>query len=154
MDAITKFNTLIRKESNGCWTFIGPKSRGGYGLFKFNGRLWRAHRFSAEYLGGMCVANLNVCHQCDNTSCVNPDHLWTGTHLDNMLDRNNKKRQACGVRHGLNKHSEETVRAIKIAYSSQTPYRGQYHDLARQFEMHPMVVYQICKNQRWKHVKI
>lgn len=81
-----------------CWEWTGPKSgsRKGryYGYFKINKKNIKAHRFSYELHKGKIPETILVCHSCDNPGCCNPDHLFLGTHADNMRDCANKGRTA------------------------------------------------------------
>lgn len=77
---------------DGCWPWIGCKNRDGYGVFRFYKRS-RTHRFSWMIHNDMKDPGKSfVCHSCDNPTCVNPAHLWLGTHEDNMKDMVRKKR--------------------------------------------------------------
>jgi hypothetical protein len=77
--------------SEECWEWLGARSRGGYGYFcGMDGKNIKAHRFSWAIANGEIPAGMCVCHTCDNTGCVNPNHLFLGTVLDNMLDKINK----------------------------------------------------------------
>jgi HNH endonuclease len=76
----------------GCHVFIGTKSERGYGKIAFRRKHYRAHRISYELHKGKIMPGFFVCHKCDNTSCINPDHLFLGTAKDNALDRKQKGR--------------------------------------------------------------
>ena len=82
-----KFHAKYTKMENGCWNWIAAKDRHGYGVFRVRGWLGLAHRLSYEYFIGPIPEGLFVCHVCANRSCVNPEHLVTGTHKQNMKDR-------------------------------------------------------------------
>lgn len=78
---------------------MGARTTAGYGSFSINGAPAYAHRLSWESQNGPIPDGMFVCHKCDVPCCVNPDHMFLGTHLDNMSDMTSKKRQSCGHGH-------------------------------------------------------
>lgn len=79
-------------KGEGCWIWTGGTSGNGYGAFMLNGKHITAHRFSWILHRG--EPRLHILHKCDNPICVNPDHLFEGTNLDNIKDRVSKGRSA------------------------------------------------------------
>jgi hypothetical protein len=79
-------------KTDDCWNWIGAIGETGYGNFGIGYRTYRAHRLSYEMHYGPIPSGMLVCHKCDNRKCVRPDHLFIGTHKDNMTDCSEKGR--------------------------------------------------------------
>lgn len=81
-------------EPDRCWNWTGHKAGGAlkYGRFFYDGRLQQANRVSYMIHIGPIPDGMEVCHNCDNSLCVNPHHLWVGTHQQNLQDCSRKGR--------------------------------------------------------------
>lgn len=75
-----------------CIEWSGARDRQGYGRRRYQGRNALAHRVAWTEAHGPIAEGLDVCHRCDNPACVNIDHLFLGTHQDNMRDCKTKGR--------------------------------------------------------------
>lgn len=95
---------LVGNRDTGCWEWPGVQSKEGYVRVSWSGVTCSVHRLVYDAIYGPIPEGMFVCHRCDNRSCVNPDHLWLGTHDDNMADMVAKGRSARGVHHGRYKH--------------------------------------------------
>ena len=87
--------SLTRKslhKENGCIEYTGQKKQHNYGQIEYDGRAYLAHRVSYMLHKGPIPEGMSVCHTCDNPPCINPEHLWLGTHRENMLDMCKKGR--------------------------------------------------------------
>lgn len=88
------FNLKVDKnQPSGCWIWTGSIGQNGYGKFSFLSKTWLPHRVSWLLFKGSIPKKQFLCHKCDNPKCVNPDHLFLGTHKENMYDMIKKGRK-------------------------------------------------------------
>ncbi len=129
-----------------CIEFTGYKDRNGYGIVSVSGKNKRAHRVAYETAFGQIPAGLVVRHTCDNPSCVNPDHLRTGTHLDNMRDKVDRGRQAKGDSRSNSKLNDDAVRFIRNSELRNS-------ELAEMFNVSRPIISDVRRGKRWAHVQ-
>jgi len=106
---LLRFWTKVEKTLDDCWLWTGAKCF-GYGTFQLDGKAQRAHRVIWLWTKGQIPERLLVCHKCDVRNCVNPEHLFLGTYLDNNRDRKEKGRGATGDRNGARLYPERLAR--------------------------------------------
>lgn len=146
-------NKYVPEPNTGCWLWEAATGRGGYGMFKVAGRTRGAHRVAWEIYVGPIKGGLSVLHRCDQPACVNPVHLFLGTHADNMADRENKGRTSRGARHreraargennGQAKLSAADVAAIKSSHGLTQA------SLAREYGVSRQHVSRILSGKKW-----
>jgi hypothetical protein len=90
--AIFRLLDKIKLNEKGCWLFQANGNNSGYCTFWVNGFHHMAHRASWIIFNGNIPTGYCICHSCDTPKCVNPDHLWLGTHRTNALDAERKGR--------------------------------------------------------------
>lgn len=139
-----RFWNKVVKSSN-CWKWTGAKFRGGYGNYRGN----CAHRFSYELKNGKIPKGLVACHTCDNPICVNPEHIFIGTHAQNVLDKVRKGRHPIGSKTYNSKLNEKLVIEIRKKY---TPRKYSMYRLSKEYKVSVMVICDIIHRKRWKHV--
>lgn len=105
-----------------------------------------AHRAAWIVVHGEIPTGKFVLHKCDNPSCINTDHLFLGTHVDNSDDKVAKGRQARGESSGRAKLKEQDVLAIR----KNTNDSGA--NIAKSYGMSPEAVYSIKKKRNWRHI--
>lgn len=82
----------VEKLESGCWIWRGCRDGEGYGYITFMSWPVSTHRIAYAIAKGPIGEGLEVCHSCDTPLCVNPDHLFTATHEENMRDMREKGR--------------------------------------------------------------
>jgi hypothetical protein len=143
------------KSNNECWDWKGNKNREGYGRIGTIGYQERAHRFSWIVHNGPIKKGLFVCHHCDNPSCVNPNHLFLGTSIDNNRDRHEKGRTRCGrqigIDHNMAKLNDDLVRSL---YKEAKEGRLTQRQLSIKYKVSQSVVSRILNGKTWSHLNL
>lgn len=130
--------------------YIDPRGRGTVCGARFGHRYnISAHRAAWMEKRGVIPAGMFVCHSCDNPSCVNIDHLFLGTHKENMRDMKSKGRQANGERQHLAKLSEDQVTWIRKLWVAGRMTLKEVGDL---FGVSDSTVLAIHQRRTWSHV--
>lgn len=147
-DLVKALFRALGKRQNGCWIWKAGIKADGYGfLWIKKGNTVLAHRLSYELFVGQIPKGLFVCHRCDNPPCVNPDHLFLGTHAENMADCAIKGRypDRKGEKHPMAKLTEPMV--LEILRSSES-----HKELAERFGISQGNISQIKTGSSWNHI--
>lgn len=130
-----------------CWPWMGFRTSTGYGRTSLLHRTYQAHRVSWALAFGPVPDGLHVLHRCDNPPCVNPAHLFVGTHEDNMRDREKKGRcvHPRGEQHGCAKLTAANVIEIRASSESQTA-------LAARFGVTQAAINYVILRRSWAHI--
>lgn len=148
-----------------CWLWLGAVNASSYGILGATGTKERlAHRVSWTLRHGPIPVGILVCHSCDvlyersdktYRRCVNPDHLFLGTALDNARDRDQKGRArrdeqvARGEQTGGAKLTADIIRTIRSEYALG---RVTQEALAHRFGVQESAIHKIVRRKNWRHV--
>lgn len=156
---MAKVNTS--KNATGCWLWTGSKTSSGYGQFWNGERTIQAHWF---LLPSYPPRGKEACHSCDTKLCVNPKHIFIGTHSENMKDCVVKGRlrphNGCKamlkvrrINYGVNNHECKLTEAQAIEAKSCSRKYGAATELAKRLGVSLTVICDIRDGKRWTHLK-
>ncbi len=145
-----RFWEKVDKKADGeCWNWLASKNQEGYGQFKIDGKMIKAHRVVYELVNGKIENDLFVLHKCDNPMCCNPKHLYLGTQQDNMTDmvNNNRHAKLKGENHGRAILTLKQVNEIRELYRSRKCNQKQ---LSLMYNIYQGNISDIINNKTWK----
>ena len=153
MADMDRFWSKVRRGSDDeCWLWTAAKDTIGYGNIRIDGKLVGAHRVAWMLAHGPVPDGVHVLHTCDVRACVNPAHLFLGTHQDNMADRQRKGRSRGGGRRGvehwkaaLNDDAVRAIRRLRALGWTQTR-------IADRVGVSRSVIAHITQGNGWRHV--
>lgn len=134
--------------NTGCLLWFGRADVGGYGRLRVNGRETRATRAALEAAGVVVPKGAWVLHRCDQPACVNPAHLFVGTHAENMADMVRKDRQSRGALHARARLTVADVRRMRSLFAAGETVRS----LIGLFSVKASCVRAVVARQTWRHV--
>lgn len=135
-----------------CWKWTGCVDASGYGIIKFKGKNCPAHRYSAIIHHGEPPSPKSLaCHSCDHPICVNPNHIYWGTHNQNMRDMIERGRSvhAKGEASSRAVLNTEKVKEIRVLRAARLPFRR----IAAMMGVSKSAVQAIIYGETWGHVK-
>lgn len=135
-------------KTTGCWNWLQYKNKDGYGQvrgewYKKYGKC-RSHQLSYIAFNGIYPKELHVLHKCHNRECCNPQHLYLGTHKENMRDKS-ADRRISGELNPNSKLTNDQVLVIKSLF----PIMKQ-KDIAAMFNVNPSTISNIKADRRWR----
>ena len=140
-----------RDPNSGCWLWTGTLLSSGYGQVAWRKNRDLAHRASYAAFKQSIPAGQSVLHKCDTPACVNPDHLFLGTQLDNMRDKMDKHRGGhshakSGEQNHKAKLTRERAAAIRVLSGSGISLRV----LSREFGVAIETIRAVIKGRTWR----
>lgn len=162
-----RFYSKVAKtdDLNQCWEWMGYKCKEGYGRIGWKSKASTLAHRAAYVIATGDNTSLLICHRCDNPSCCNPHHLFTGTDKDNSNDRDAKGRlkirfgsdnharsnpelMARGEANGNTRFTADEIRHIRKLHSDGMSFRG----VGRVMQTSGTYVAQIVRREFWKHI--
>lgn len=143
MSTEERFEKYIFYSPDGCHYWIGATGTGKHskrGRFNINGRNQWAHRVAFNLYKGPVPDGKCICHHCDNDACVNPNHLFLGTQVDNINDMLRKGRQNL---YGQAKINFAIASEIRVSELNDV-------DASAKYNVSRSTVYFVRKNKTWK----
>ena len=151
-DIIRFISKISIKSKFDCWLFNGFLDKDGYGLFKISNKTYRgnirSNRMSYLITGKEIPYEMQVCHTCDNPTCVNPLHLFLGTTQENTADKTIKGRAAKGSQIKASNLKDNDIFEIRTRWKNGESCR----ELGKIFKVTNVTISNIITGFVWSHV--
>jgi len=139
-----------RITNNYCIEFTGHRDECGYGRISRDEKLVRLHRAVWQEANGEIPEKQEICHTCDNPACINVNHLYAGTHKQNMGDmiaRNRRRSFKGGLSPSAKLHETDIPVIRKRIANGEECYA-----IARDYGVKGESILHIRHNRTWRHV--
>jgi len=147
-ELIWRFWDKVQK-TDYCWLWTGSKLKAGYGLLGGGDRkVYVATRISYTIHFNKDPGNLEVCHDCQNASCVRPDHLYLDDHQGNMKFAGINGR--IKVEDDLNPSAKLTL--SEVLEIQEIGYSISLSNQARKYSVTPSTIQAVLERRTWNHV--
>lgn len=141
----------FKVNDDGCFVCTSHKlNKDGYPTYTVHKKKWLMNRFIYTEMFGEIPKGLIIRHKCDNPSCINPEHLETGTIADNNRDSVERGRNAKGSKHPNSILNEDLVKEIKLLILDGKSNK----ELSERYKIDHRIISNIRHERRWKHVEV
>lgn len=138
--------------TSGCWLWTGAITSRGYGNVRDGRRTDQAHRVAWVLTHGPVPHGLFVLHKCDNRACVNPVHLFLGTHDDNMADMDAKgRRKATPAPGETNASAKLTTALVEQARAEYAAGGVTLREMAPRYGVHFVTLASAIRGATWRN---
>lgn len=149
-DIFQKINKFYIDKNN-CFVWTGNKTHDNYGRIRIGNKKYRVHRIVyILYYGEIPKNKPYICHKCNNSKCINPEHLYAGTPKDNVRDMINAKRNnhLKGEKHPKAKLKKHQILEIRNLHKKGYSIRK----IAKKYNMGKTTIQLIINKKIWKHI--
>lgn len=147
IDPIVRFHSKYEiDEETGCFNWTGDFFNGGYPRISIDKKGRLAHRFAYESFVAPLDSSLEICHNCNNKKCVNPDHLRQDTKSSNQIDISKIK--------GRKNQKLSIIEVTEIKLALKNSYYGIQKDLSKKYNISQQTLNDIKQNRLWSHIKV
>lgn len=149
---IERFWSSIDKNPDGCWLWRKCTYSFGYGAVNWRNRALATHRVAFLLEKGPLAVGLCVCHKCDVPACCRPDHLFSGTRLDNNRDMDAKGRD--NRLFGENHSRAKLTDAIVIEARRRKKNGDMMNVMAKEYGVDRHALWQAIVGKTWKNIPL
>jgi len=137
-------------DKNKCWIWSGARHRYGYGVVIYEGKVQCLHRLMWIFYKGNIPDKMEICHNCpngDNPLCCNPEHMFLGTHKQNLNDCKNKTGHQIGE-----KNCKAILTEKKVLKMRELHAKGKkIKEIAESFGLKYYTCLDVINRRNWSH---